>query len=80
MPVPKPKTSKAADFLGEILFILIDKAVEKWDYKAWLKKYAKRIITKLDSKIDFNDIDDELQEEVWDPVKKFFEKLTGLNF
>lgn len=73
------KKSGTGDLVGHVLFVIIDKAVEKWDYKSWLKKYAKKIINKLEGKIDLNDIDDELQDEVLDPAKKFLEKLTGWN-
>ena len=64
---------------GEILFWLINTFADKWDHKAWLKQYARRLMTKFLDKIDIDDLDDEIQDEFLDPIKKWAEKKWKIN-
>ena len=67
------------NMIGDLLKYLLKKAIDTINPTEWLEKNATELVEDFLNKFDTDEVADELQEKVLNPIKEWLEKKLDIN-
>lgn len=68
-----------ANIIGKLLKAMLEKAIDLIDPKQWLAEYADDLVKQFLDKFNADDVKEDLQGRILDPIKEWLENKLNVN-